>query len=328
MKPLFLVCILIISTTLPVLADDKTLTFFRDGVIGEIEATARQGLITIPLPSGYREDTLRIKPLAGTTITGVTITTSVSAPRSEKNEALEEQKKRLNDRLKALATREQIFTAAAKSQSGKAPRKTKTNPDPLQSIRQGTDYAIAQLESVYTSRRRTEQELRQVEERIKTENNVTGSSAATARITVTPAKGRIKAAFALAQEGWIPEYILRTGTQQTALLVLLGRPSCTLAGYRSQVLNSGITLPDTIQQTPLPASLSSGVKLAEFRLPIRDEQFPVTLTTSFTLTLENTTPYDFPTGEGTLYRNGEYWGRFLFTGISSGRTRAIASPAP
>jgi len=69
--------------------------------------------------------------------------------RQKELDALIEQKNRLEDRMKALDTREDIFAAAAKSQSSKAPRKTKANPDPLASVRQGTDFAIAQLEAVY-----------------------------------------------------------------------------------------------------------------------------------------------------------------------------------
>ena len=73
--------------------------------------------------------------------------------------------------LQALATREEIFKSAAKSQGGKAPRKSKANPDPMQAIRQGTEFAIAQLEAVYTSRRRTEQEIRRIDSRIAAAKN-------------------------------------------------------------------------------------------------------------------------------------------------------------
>ncbi len=59
----------------------------------------------------------------------------------------------LGDRLKALNAREAIFKSAAKSQSGKAPRKSKTNTEPLTAVRQGTEFAIAQLENVYHARR-------------------------------------------------------------------------------------------------------------------------------------------------------------------------------
>jgi hypothetical protein len=59
-------------------------------------------------------------------------------------DTLLEQRNRLGDRLQALETREEIFKSATKSQSGKAPRKTRANPDPMLTIRQGTEFAIAQ----------------------------------------------------------------------------------------------------------------------------------------------------------------------------------------
>ena len=67
--------------------------------------------------------------------------------------------------MQALEAKETVFKAAAKSQSGKAPRKTKTNPDPLAGVRQATEYAIAQLESVYRARRMAESDLNSVEAR-------------------------------------------------------------------------------------------------------------------------------------------------------------------
>ena len=138
------------------LADNKTVTFFSDGALVEVESTAVRGNFECPLPGSMIENSLRIKPLAKTVIQHVDILSTRLDSRSDLElERLLERKNLLEDRLQALATREEIFKAAAKSQSGKAPRRTKANPDPMQSIRQGTEFAIAQMEAVYTARRKT-----------------------------------------------------------------------------------------------------------------------------------------------------------------------------
>jgi hypothetical protein len=121
-------------------------------------------------------------------------------------DALLEQRSRLGDRLRALATREEIFKSAAKSQSGKAPRKTKTNPDPMQAIRQGTEFAIAQLEAVYTSRRRTELEIRRIDGRIAAAKVSGRGPENIVRIHVAPVRGRITARYAVAGLAWTPRY--------------------------------------------------------------------------------------------------------------------------
>jgi hypothetical protein len=168
MKMFITLCIMLLTAAGPTSADCKSATFYTDGVMVEQEAAAVKGVLEIPLPSGMIDDSLRIIPGSGTVIRRVDI---VPAPadtgKTERElDALLEQKNRLGDRLLALATREDIFKTAAKSQSGKAPRKTKTNPEPMQSIRQGTEFAIAQLEAVYTARRKTEQEIRRLDSRI------------------------------------------------------------------------------------------------------------------------------------------------------------------
>ena len=113
--------------------------------------------------------------------------------------------------MQALATREDIFKSAAKSQSGKAPRKTKANPVPMQAIRQGTAFAIAQLEAVYTSRRRTELEFSRLDNRIATAIISGRDPETVARIQVSPARGSVTAGYAVADQGWTPRAAFTPG---------------------------------------------------------------------------------------------------------------------
>jgi hypothetical protein len=153
------------------------------------------------------EGSLRIKPASGKSLLRVDIvSTRADSGQGEKElDALLEQRSRLDDRLLALATLKN-FKSAAKTQGGKAPRKTKTSTDPMQAIRQGTEFAIAQLEAVYTSRRKTEQQIKRIDSRIAAAK-VSGRGPETvARLYVSPANGRATSRYVLADQTWTPRY--------------------------------------------------------------------------------------------------------------------------
>src|ERR1035437_1701410 len=148
--PIKTICLLFMLLSAAAASAGSSMTCYSDGTIVVRDAVATKGVVEVPIASGLLDGTLKVDPSAGTSIVRVDITPTRSDSRSDKElEALIEQRQRLEDRLLALNTREEIFKSAAKSQSGKAPRKTKSNPDPIQTLRQGTDFAIAQLETVY-----------------------------------------------------------------------------------------------------------------------------------------------------------------------------------
>lgn len=301
----------------------KTATFFSDGALVEVEAPAAKGVAEIGLPAGMLQDSLRIRPLGNTVIQRVDIVqTRQEGKGARELEQLDEQKSRLNDRLRALETREEIFKAAAKSQGGKAPRKTKANPDPLQSIRQGTEFAIAQLESVYTARRRTEQEIRRLDARIASLRRGGQGEGTVARVAVAPKNGRVRVVYALHGEGWTPRYDLRLNSDGNALLRLYGQLPAGFGGHL--LLASPATLNESSGARTVPVAAGSLALLAEYRLPSGDERFGAGVSTSFSCVLTNRAGVELPAGEASLYSNGEYRGRFRFEGISSGRSRKIS----
>lgn len=318
------VFILVMTWDGEALAASRTITFFSDGAVAEIEATAIKGTIEIPLPFGMIENTLRVRPMGETVIRRVDLLSLRKDPGSERElDRLLEHRSRLEDRLQALATREDIFKAAVRSQSSKAPRKTKTNPDPMQSIRQGTDFAIAQLEAVYTARRKTTRAIQHIDARIAELRKDGASNKTTARITVTPGKGRAKIYFAIADQAWKPCYDIRLSDEKKAVVTLYGQLNGQFPGYLRRIATAAFT--DSMTPVSFPVPAGSFARLADFTLPMRDVQFSNKFATSFSSFMTNTSSVNLPAGEASLYRNGEYLGRIRFSGISSGRSARISS---
>ena len=306
-------------------AHGKSATFYLDGVIVELEATAPKGVLEIPLPSAIIEGSLRVRPGNGTTIQRVDIMpTPADTGKAEKGlDALFEQKNRLGDRLLALATREEIFKSAAKSQSGKAPRKTKTNPEPMQSIRQGTEFAIAQLEAVYTSRRKTEQDIRHLDSRIAAAKSSGRGSENIARIVISPQRGNITVRYAVNGQGWTPRYDIYLNGSGRAQVNLSGQFPGTFAGYLLQA--SPALLSDSTTAGVLPVQPGPVAGLARYHLTATEEIFRAGVLSSFSFELKNLEPVHLPAGKANIYRNGEYIGNIRFEGISSGRNRKVSA---
>lgn len=301
-----------------------SITFYRDGAMVEREAAASKGIAEVPLESGLLENSLKVIPANGTTIMGVEISAARQDGKNAKElEALTEQRQRLEDRLQALATREKIFTAAAKSQSGKAPRKTKTNPDPMQTIRQGTDYAIAQLEAVYTARRKTEHEIKKIDGRIAAAKRNGRSGNSTARISVSPPRGKFTVKYATSEIGWQPHYDLHLAGSGVAQLQLSARIKANYNGYLQKV--SAGSLAEARTAATFPALPGSTARLASFQLPITEENLGNDVYNQFSGRISNNSSQYLPAGDAGLYKGGAYLGRFRFEGLSSGRSRVVSS---
>ncbi|NVN92669.1 MAG: DUF4140 domain-containing protein [Desulfuromonadales bacterium] len=315
---------LILFATGNALANSRSITFFSDGAVVEIEATAAKGIVETPLPAGMIENSLHVKPMGSTVIQRVDLLPVRRESGGEHElDSLLERKNRLEDRLQALSTREDIFKAAAKSQSGKAPRKTKANPDPMQTIRQGTDFAIAQLEAVYTARRKTTQELRRVETRIAEVHTGSSGAGTLTRIGVEPKNGRVRIRCALRGQTWKPRYDIRINDAGKTAVTLFGQLPGPYAGYLLWAAPSALA--DAATARSLPVLPGSFARLAEYNLPMEDVHFGDGFATSFSAQMTNTSATYLPAGEAALYRKGEYLGRLSFKGISSGRSGRISN---
>lgn len=298
--------LLLLITFCPAHAAPRQLTVFSDGSLLELELVAKNGLAEVSLPYQLREGTLRIKPLDNSSIERVEVAPYRMPDKLQKElNGLVEQKSRLEDRLKALDTKEGIFEAAAKSQSSKAPRKTKTNPDPLASVRQGTDFAIAQLEAVFTARRRTEQELHKVTTRIA---QLTKANAGpTVKVLLSPAaSNRIRLAAVLNDNGWKATYELRLNGDGTARLVQLATIATAPAGFSIAVTPSALA--DGLPQRTIPYTPGRAARLAQWQLPLSQEQITIGPLPNFNISLLNSTGMLLPAGEVAVYSHGEYLG--------------------
>ena len=301
---------------------ENKITFYRNGALLQQEAVAVKGVIDIPLAAALLDHTLTVVPAPGTTLLGVETRKIKSGVTSDKElEMLTEQRRRLEDRLQALDTRETIFTSAAKSQSGKAPRKTKSNPDPLQAIRQGTDFAIAQLETVYTARRKTTQEIHKIDVRIATARKGNRPAESTVRITVTPPRGKVILRYATAERGWQPLYNIHLAGDGTAQLQLSAKVAGSMRGHQVRV--SLGTLAESARAETFPAQ-SNGAVLADYRFPVTEERYAEGIFNGFSGMIANTSPHYLPAGEAVLFRSGAYMGKFRFEGLSSGRSKVIS----
>lgn len=315
------ICLTLIAAGASSVFAANSVTLYRDGTLFQQEAVALKGVVDLPLAAEPLERTLTIVPSAGTTILGVETVKKESGDSLDKElEALTEQRQRLDDRLQALEAREAIFTTAAKSQSGKAPRKTKTNPEPLQAIRQGTDFAIAQLEAVYTARRKTSQEIRKIDARLAIAKKRTRPSTTSLRVMVSPAHGRVTLRYATAERGWLPQYNLYLAKNGEAELQLSAQIKGRLPGHQTRV-SPGLLAEYTSAKT-VPAQ-TGNVILDSYRLPLINEQYTEGMYHRFSGTLTNSSTRYLPAGDSGLYRDGSYMGTFRFEGISSGRSRVI-----
>lgn len=325
MKMPVTLCAMLLIITGPPTVHGKSVTFYADGSVIEIEATALKGVIEVPLPSAMIEGSLRVKPAVGTSIQRVDIMPApADTGKAEKElDALLEQKSRLGDRLQALSTREEIFKSAAKSQSGKAPRKTKSNPEPMQSIRQGTEFAIAQLEAVYTARRKTEQEIRRLDNRIATVKSSHRAAESLARIVCAPIRGKVWVRYAVSGQGWTPRYDIYLNGSGNAHVKLSGLFPGTFAGYLLRASRG--TLADSGSAKVFPIQPGPAAELEQYKLAVTKELFGSGVLLPFSFELKNTESVYLPAGEASIYRNGDYVGRVRFEGISSGRSRKLSA---
>lgn len=315
-------CIGMLLVALPAVAATKSVTLYLDGARVESSVTVSGSYLEIPLPAGATTDSLRIRPQGGSRLSRVELVPARPEPKLGRELArLEERRELLHDRLKALATREDIFKAAAKAQSGKAPRKTKANPEPLASVRQGTDFAIAQLEGVYQSRRKTEHDLKSVEEQLAALKKNGNAGGTVARVWLAGKGGRVTASYLRPDLKWHPVYDvhLREGNR----LELAMRADFPALGKDATVTVVSGTLDAPL---PHPAAQPVAAPLAPVTtliLPLEKELVASTPQPVVTFTFRNLSDRALLPGEATCYRQGEFLGMVPFADVAPGETREM-----
>lgn len=294
----------------------KVVTLYPDGAVVSRGERASGGYLEISIPSSAKADSLRIRPSGGTEIRRVQVVARQPSKKLAKElAAIRERREQLEDRLKALAIREDIFRSAAKSQSAKAPRRTKANPDPMGSIRQGTDYAITQLEAVFQARRRAEKELKQLNEKQATLSRNEQSGGTVARVWVTPSAGIVNAAYLEPDRTWQPAYELKAAGKDTVRLSILPGQL-----HRRQDESLEVALgsfqgdkPSTSWKVADETTVVKIVDLKVTRMNDILEHMPV-----LSLSMVNQSELNLPPGEVSCYAEGAYLGRGRFPGMDRG----------
>jgi hypothetical protein len=294
----------------------RTLTLHLDGAVVEQRETARKGYLEILIPPGSIKESLRIAPGKGVQLIRVVTTPQKPARNIEKELGqLAEREELLHDRLKALSVREDIFKSAAKSQSAKAPRRTKTNPEPLSAIKQGTDYAITQLETVYHAKRKAEKELAHIAERRLLLGKEELSGGTIARVWLTPPSGSVIASWVQPDRRWFPSYQVRVDDKGSALIALSAQRLTLAKGETAELvlapLRSGSNSPRFRYENEWTA-----LKREECKVVNTQE----TNSSPFTVSLINSSLLNLPAGEISCFKSGVYMGQGNFPGVDVGKS--------
>lgn len=303
----------ILLAAVPAMAG-STVTYYLDGARISGEASTVRGTVEVPLPSTYVPGSLRVSPTGRVGVVRVEVEPlRPAAGTGSEVSRLTERRKGLEDRLRAIDAREEIFKAAAKSQSSKAPRKTKGNPEPLTSVRKGTEYALTQLEEVYRARRQAEEGIRSVDDRLKALKASESPGGSVARLRLA-GKGSVRYSYLVKGNGWTPFYDFRfngTDSVEVTLRAILPRG----AGKGSVV---PLPMADAANgATPLPAPENFAV-VDRRVFPVERVEALASLQGGTAFSFRNSSASRLVSGEGACFRKGEYLGPVTFEGVAPG----------
>jgi len=301
-------------------AASKSVILYLDSARVENDTAINNGCVEVLLPAAMKEDSLRIKPLNGSTIAHVDLTQAKRNPMHVKEMAkLAVRRGVLEDRLEALDAREAIFKSAAKSQSGKALRKSKTNAEPLTAVRQGTEFAIGQLENVYHTRRITQSELKSVEDRLAELQKEVNDSLA--KVCLTAKKGRVLVTYLRNDLKWSPAYDFRM--DKTGEINIVIRASFPNPGKEAIVSVVPAPLAEAANEAAWPILKGVPPQVASFTFPVDKEKRSTTPQSNLLFSFMNLSGRKLPAGEASCFMNGEYLGKTAFSGSLPGETKEL-----
>ncbi|UFS69073.1 DUF4140 domain-containing protein [Geomonas sp. RF6] len=301
LMPLFLVLLL----SCEAFGEQRTVTLYLDGAKVEVEEKGREGYLEFPLPA-IVPGSLRVSAPGGAVNRVEVVSRALERPSAKERARLQARRGEVEDRLKALEVREEVFTAAARSQSGKSLRKTKNNPEPLAALRQGTEFCLGQLEGVYRARRKCEAELKEIDRELAEGRR----GGAVAQVWLTGRKGRIS--YLTLSRKWTPAYSFRASGTGKAELLLHAKLPPAEQGVRYLVA------PGTLAGVSTGRELAGDFPvLARYELPLAKEEY-----------LELPYPYLsiafsggegwWPPGEAAAFWKGAYVGAGRFAGGGAG----------
>jgi len=313
---------LVVLWSFPALASGERRILFLDGARIELEIAARKGFVEVTLPAAMLPDSFRVKPLGRATVHWVEVG-AASADRkiSEQLTQLETRREVLLDRVKNLDEREGIFKSAAKSQSGRALRKTKNNPDPLGSLRTGTRFTLTQLDEVYAARRQARKALADVEARIATLEKP-AAPRKVARVWLSQPDGKVRIAYLVSNLKWTPWYDFRLSGNGYAEIALCAKLSPAERKIATSVvpLQMAESLGDEIDPYPVSSEI---VSIATFRFPLAKEEISNGAAPYLSFVFSNSSALNLPSGVASGYWKGEYFGTTTFSGSHAGTSLSL-----
>ena len=282
------------------LAAQKTVTFFLDGARVEQEVAVSNGFVDVPLPDNFTPGSLRVKPVGGGAVIRVELVPATEDRRKAREIArMKERRGELQDRMAALSRREEIFSAAVKSQSGKTPRKTKANPDPLGTLQKGTDFALGQMEAVYRSKRACQKALDEVE------RDLAAAAKGVASAKIWAAGPKIRVGYLLRDERWVPSYDLRFPGDGPGELLLHAKLPAFEKGVQYRVSRGSVTQDAAAE--PVRGDFQT---LSRYPLALVAGAAPGEAARFVFAAVEP----GLPPGEAALFWRGEYLGSGTFSG--------------
>lgn len=321
MRVLFVATLVLLAAS-PAVAATKSVTYYLDGTRVESSLLAPKGYLELPLPGNYLPGSFRVRPIGKGSVTRVELSPALPDPKADREmRDLVERRSTLEDRLKALEVRQEIFKSAAKSQSSKAPRKTKTNPYPLETIRKGTDYAVAQLEEVYRGRRKAEEGLKAIDARIAALKKEGGIGGSVARVWLS-GKGGAAYSYHTNGAGWAPFYDFRLGGDGTVEVTVKAQLPRVVRDKTLVVLSNVADMKPGCAPVPISGNLAP---VARYTLPVEREEALPAPRGGMRFTFRNTTGEPLAAGSGACYLKGEYLGNVSFAGSSSGETGEVVA---
>jgi hypothetical protein len=313
MRPVpLLVCLLVLAVCRPALAADKKVTFYLDGARLEEEVSSVKGYLEYWLPDSAVVSSLAVKPVGGAKVLRVEVVPAQRDRRRAREIAkLEERKRELNDRLETLSRQEEIFSAALKSQSGKAPRKSRSNPDPVASLREGTAFALGQLEAVYRGQRKCQRAIDELDGKIAAARK----GAALAKIWLSGSKATVSCL--IGERRWSPGYDFRWSGEQAGELLLHAR----LPAPEKLVLYL-VSKGTVAEDAPAVAVRGEYPVIARYPLTLQSGGRSNKRPLSFTF---KQIEASLPPGEASAFWEGEYLGSGKFSGGASSQL-SIGAP--
>lgn len=320
--------LLLVISAVPFAACGETVTLFLDGARIEREVLASKAYLEVQMPAGMIDGTLRVKPLGEGTVTRFDVVRA--EPHKEKLReisVLEERKKALADRLEVLEEREGIFAAAAKSHSSRALRKSKNNPDPVETARKGTDLALAQLSAAHAARNKLEREIVTTDTRLAALRKAAASRGSVARLWLSKAGCRIRFAYLVTGLKWTPAYDFRLADAGFAEVMLRARIPSDLA--KASVSVAPMLLGDAFGAEMLLYPVSrDGAVIETQRIAVSKEELTKGPVPFLTVTFNNTSGKALPAGEACGYWRNEYMGKTPFGGCRPNESASLVFGKP